>query len=72
MAYIGGMYRVWVDTTNSEYSKLIDYIKTEQEARQIANAEWVKPYVKAVRITHNGFDSRKRRKSTTIAEAMKQ
>lgn len=72
MAYIGGMYRVWV-YGDDEYVclRMIDYIKTEQEARAVANAEWVKPDVKRVRITRNGFDSRKRRKAVTIAEAVK-
>lgn len=72
MAYIGGMYRVWVYGENEYVSlRMIDYIKTEQEARAVANAEWVKHDVKRVRITRNGFDGKKRRKSVTIAEAVK-
>lgn len=73
MAYIGGMYRVWVYGDDEDVSiRAIDYIKTWQEARAIANTEWVKPDTKSVKITLNGFDSHKRRKATTIAEATKQ
>lgn len=72
MAYIGGMYRVWVYGDNADVSlRMVDDIKTEQEARAIANREWLKTDVKRVKITRNGFDSRKRRKSVTIAEAVK-
>lgn len=72
MAYIGGMYRVWVYGDNADVSlRMVDDIKTEQEARAIANREWLKPDVKHVKITRNGFDSRKRRKAVTIAEAVK-
>lgn len=71
MAYIGGRYRVWVYKNNSEYSNLIDNIQSEKEARTIANAEWVNPDTKSVKITRNGFDSKKRRKSVTIAESTK-
>lgn len=72
MAYIGGMYRVWVYGEDENVSlRMIDDIKTEQEARSLANNEWLKPDVKRVKITRNGFDSRKRRKAVTIAEAVK-
>ena len=72
MDYIGGMYRVWVYGDNADVSlRMVDDIKTEQEARAIANREWLKPDVKRVKITRNGFDSRKRRKAVTIAEAVK-
>ena len=72
MAYIGSMYRVWVYGDNADVSlRVIDDIKTEQEARSLANSEWLKPDVKRVKITRNGFDSRKRRKAVTIAEAVK-
>lgn len=72
MAYIGGMYRVWVYGEDENVSlRMVDNIKTEQEARAIANSEWMKPDVKRVKITRNGFDSRKCRKAVTIAEAVK-
>lgn len=72
MAYIGGRYRVWVYGDDEDiFLRMIDYIKTEQEARAIANAEWVKPDTKSVKITLNGFDNHKRRKATTIARATK-
>ena len=72
MAYIGGMYRVWVYGDNADVSlRMVDDIKTEQEARAIANREWLKPDVKCVKITRNSFDSKKRRKAVTIAEAVK-
>lgn len=72
MAYIGGMYRVWVYGEDENVSlRMIDDIKTEQEARSLANSEWLKPDVKRVKITRNGFDSRKRRMAVTIAEAVK-
>lgn len=71
MAYIGGMYRVFVYEYGSEYSRRINYIQSEKEARAIANAEWVKLNVKSVKIIRDGFDGRKRRKSVTIAEATK-
>ena len=72
MAYIGGMYRVWVYGEDENFSlRMIDDIKTEQEARAIANREWLKTDVKRVQITRNGFDSRKHRKAVTIAEAVK-
>lgn len=72
MAYIGGMYRVWVYGEDENISlRMVDDIKTEQEARAIANREWLKPDVKRVQITRNGFGSRKRRKAVTIAEAVK-
>lgn len=72
MAYIGSMYRVWVYGDNADVSlRMVDDIKTEQEARAIANREWLKPDVKCVKITRNGFDSKKRRKAVTIAEAVK-
>ena len=72
MAYIGGMYRVWVYGDNADVSlRMVDDIKTEQEARAVANREWLKPDVKRVQITRNGFDSRKRRKAVTIAESVK-
>ena len=72
MAYIGGMYRVWVYGEDENVSlRMIDDINTEQEARSLANSEWLKPDVKCVKITRNGFDSRKHRKAVTIAEAVK-
>lgn len=73
MAYIGGAYRVWVYGGDDDYISLrmIDYIKTEREARAVANAEWAKPDTKAVKITLNGYGSHKRRKVTTIATATK-
>ena len=72
MAYIGGMYRVWVYGEDENVSLCtIDNIKTEQEARSLANSEWLKPDVKRVKITRNGFDSRKRRKALIIAAAVK-
>ena len=70
MAYIGGTYRVWVYGEDEDVSlRMIDTIKTE--ARDIANREWVKNDTRAVKITRNGFDSRKRRQSTLIATASK-
>lgn len=73
MAYIGGIYRVWVYGGDDESVsfRMIDYIKTEREARAVANAEWVKPDTKSVKITLNGFDNHKRRKVTIIAAAIK-
>lgn len=72
MAYIGGSYRVWVYGDDDCVSlRMIDYIKTERDARAAANAEWVKPDTKSVKITLNGFDNHKRRKATIIATAMK-
>ena len=72
MAYIGGTYRVWVYGWGNAVSlRMHDCIRTEQEARKVANAEWVKNEVRRVSITRNGFDSKKRRKSVTIAEAVK-
>lgn len=72
MAYIGGMYRVWVYGEDENVSlRMIDDIKTEQETRSLANSEWLKADVKRVKITRNGFDSRKRRKAATVAEAVK-
>lgn len=71
MAYIGGMYRVWVRDSNGDLVKVIDYIKTEVEAREVANSEWVKRYSKSVKVTRNEFDHKGRRKSRTIAEATK-
>lgn len=72
MAYIGSMYRVWVYGEDENVSlRMVDDIKTEQEARAIANREWLKPDVKRVQITRNGFDSRKRRKAVTVAEVVK-
>lgn len=72
MAYIGGRYRVWVYGQENDISlRMYDYIQTEQEARAVANAEWVKDEVRRVLITRNGFDAKKRRKPATVVQQSK-
>lgn len=72
MAYIGDKYRVWVYVDKKDVSLImIDGIDTEEEARAIARAEWVKPGTKSVKISRNCFDSHKRGNSVLVAVASK-